>query len=254
MTIRSLKFLVLGSAVAWALSGCGGGDCGDGIVNSDEECDDGNGGDGDGCSAACVFEFCGDGVVNNGEQCDDGNAADGDGCTTACFSEACGNSVVDPGEGCDDGNLVDDDACLANCQPNTCGDGFVNPAAEQCDAGAGNHPTLPGTCRPSCQLPACGDTGLYVGDLGPEILPVPGGTEIVQSNDAPRGIGADASANFTVIWRVNGLIDRLYVQRIDAAGQLLGPPGDLLDPASQEAKDPVIAVRANGVDSRCVGR
>jgi len=31
-------------------------DCGDGIVQSDEQCDDGNMVSGDGCSAACVVE------------------------------------------------------------------------------------------------------------------------------------------------------------------------------------------------------
>ncbi|SFE93455.1 Myxococcus cysteine-rich repeat-containing protein, partial [Nannocystis exedens] len=57
-----------------------------------EQCDDGNGQDGDGCTANCTLEgqpLCGDGIVQpqNGEQCDDGNAVDGDGCAVTCLLE-----------------------------------------------------------------------------------------------------------------------------------------------------------------------
>src|SRR5439155_501294 len=56
--------------------------CGDGVVDSDEECDDGNQTDGDGCAADCTAEpgVCGNRVVEDGEECDDGNQTDGDGC------------------------------------------------------------------------------------------------------------------------------------------------------------------------------
>ncbi|HFE44065.1 MAG TPA: DUF4215 domain-containing protein, partial [Nannocystis exedens] len=42
------------------------GECGDGIVSGDEECDDGNKKDGDGCSSDCTVEekYCGDGEIN----------------------------------------------------------------------------------------------------------------------------------------------------------------------------------------------
>jgi len=63
--------------------------CGDGLVDPGEQCDDGNLGDGDGCSSACIIEFCGDGVVQGGlgEECDDGNMEDCDGCDGGCFIE-----------------------------------------------------------------------------------------------------------------------------------------------------------------------
>lgn len=49
--------------------------CGDGKLNSGEECDDGNNGLGDGCSPQCLREFCGDGIPQErmGEQCDNGS-------------------------------------------------------------------------------------------------------------------------------------------------------------------------------------
>lgn len=64
--------------------------CGNGLVEPDELCDDGNVASGDGCSADCTSrEVCGDGVADElrGEACDDGNTRGRDGCTNACTAE-----------------------------------------------------------------------------------------------------------------------------------------------------------------------
>lgn len=60
--------------------------CGDGAVDLNEQCDDGDTQSGDGCSGACRDEFCGDGLrqIGLGEQCDDGNTVPGDGCENDC--------------------------------------------------------------------------------------------------------------------------------------------------------------------------
>ncbi|SET88596.1 tandem-95 repeat protein [Stigmatella erecta] len=61
--------------------------CGDGTVDPNEVCDDGNRTAGDGCRADCRgLEVCGDGLVDSttGEQCDDGNPSSGDGCSASC--------------------------------------------------------------------------------------------------------------------------------------------------------------------------
>src|ERR1051325_6304886 len=75
--------------------------CGDAEINqAEEECDDGNGLPGDGCSGICQIEpyyecpepgmpceitiTCGDSVLDPGEFCDDGNTEDGDGCSADC--------------------------------------------------------------------------------------------------------------------------------------------------------------------------
>jgi cysteine-rich repeat protein len=64
-----------------------GSDCGDGQLDSGEECDDGNGRNDDGCLADCRRPRCGDGFVRaHVEECDDGNTVDGDGCSRACLS------------------------------------------------------------------------------------------------------------------------------------------------------------------------
>src|SRR5262245_64750215 len=66
-------------------------ECGDGILDPGEECDDGNNANGDGCSATCTKEppggFCGDGIVQPPEECDDGNNVNGDGCSATCKLE-----------------------------------------------------------------------------------------------------------------------------------------------------------------------
>src|SRR5690349_18635686 len=78
--------------------------CGDGTLDDDEACDDGNTAAGDGCAANCLatepgfscaapgkacvrIARCGDGLVAPTEQCDDGNLALADGCTDRCRVE-----------------------------------------------------------------------------------------------------------------------------------------------------------------------
>ena len=142
--------LVLLLACLFVVGGCscssdetppGGGSCGDGTVDSGEQCDDGNVLAGDGCSAVCTNEgagACGDGTVDTGEQCDDGNTDAGDGCSASCTNEGsgdCGNGTKDPGEGCDDGNTASGDGCSATCaNEEGCGDGVIDPG-ELCDDG-----------------------------------------------------------------------------------------------------------------------
>lgn len=137
--------------------------CGNAIVESGEDCDDGNKTPSDGCSScridpgyscptqgvACTQnERCGDGVVNLDlqEQCDDGNLVSGDGCGPLCKIEAnytcptagmpckstivCGDGTIAGTEQCDDGNKVDTDGCSATC---TVQDGWLCPvAASKC--------------------------------------------------------------------------------------------------------------------------
>jgi cysteine-rich repeat protein len=154
--------------------------CGDGVVDGNEQCDDGNTVSGDGCSATCQTEFntkCGNGQLDGNEQCDDGNTASGDGCSADCMVEngydcigspstctvippACGDGIVNGDEECDDGNMADGDGCSATCQIETgftcsgahsvctplCGNGALDPN-EQCDAGAAANAYCTATCQ-----------------------------------------------------------------------------------------------------------
>ena len=114
--------------------------CGDGVISTDEACDDGDTAAGDGCSPTCAIEpgftctgapsacktTCGDGVAAGTETCDDGANLAGDGCSPQCAFEAtCGNHQIEPGESCDDGGTTSGDGCSATCQiepGSTCGD------------------------------------------------------------------------------------------------------------------------------------
>jgi cysteine-rich repeat protein len=126
--------------------------CGDGVVQGSEQCDDGNFDDGDACVTGCVNATCGDGLVEKGvEECDDGNQVDGDGCSKTCKAESsgCGNGKVDPGEACDDGNASNADDCLTTCVAATCGDGYAHLGVEECDDGNANNDDF---CTNDCKL------------------------------------------------------------------------------------------------------
>jgi endo-1,4-beta-xylanase len=59
---------------------------------------------------------CGNGVIETGEQCDDGNAMNNDGCSSTCTRTGlCGNGVIETGERCDDGNTMNNDGCSSTC-------------------------------------------------------------------------------------------------------------------------------------------
>ena len=151
-------------------AGTGGfSECGNGVVQEGEECDDENPFDGDGCSAMCRFEgdiipVCGDGILIDGEDCDDGNNTDGDGCSAYCIREhgsgpLCGNGAVNDGEECDNAQGNSDtapDTCRRSCTNPVCGD-FVPDRGEQCDQGSANSALESDRCRPGCILPSCGD-------------------------------------------------------------------------------------------------
>ena len=122
--------------------------CGDGVVDADEECDEGaSNSDSGSCTAQCKTAVCGDALVGPGEACDDGNGEDGDECTNACALASCGDSVVQAGEDCDDGDADDTDACLATCVAASCGDGVTQVDVEECDDGNGVDGDLCTQCK-----------------------------------------------------------------------------------------------------------
>jgi fibro-slime domain-containing protein len=129
------------SPQADAADGAAASVCGNGVLESGEQCDDGTPAGGDGCANcmlepgfACVTEAappqlchtitCGDHVKEGTEGCDDGNLIPFDGCSPQCTIEAacvgacapqCGDGVLETGEACDDGNTLDGDGCSQGC-------------------------------------------------------------------------------------------------------------------------------------------
>ncbi len=91
--------------------------CGDGKLEGNEECDNGqNNSDSapNACRTDCVRARCGDYGVDNGEECDDfPNNSDEipNACRRDCRQAHCGDGVLDTGEECDDKNTDDYDGC-----------------------------------------------------------------------------------------------------------------------------------------------
>ncbi len=144
--------------------------CGDGILDADEACDDGNETAGDGCHSNCrlldqgfvcptpgdacqPIARCGDGIVIFPEQCDDGALVAGDGCSATCKVEigfkcdaspsvctatVCGDGAVEGAETCDDGNATPLDGCNERCQaePNCTSDGCTSACGDGLVLGA----------------------------------------------------------------------------------------------------------------------
>lgn len=113
-------------------------------------CPDGGGEAGCEGGQCVVLMVCGNAIVESGEDCDDGNANDFDECTTNCTRPECGNGTREGNEGCDDGNEDDTDECTNDCKLAGCGDGAVE-GAETCDPPDGV------TCNAACQEISCGD-------------------------------------------------------------------------------------------------
>ncbi len=142
---------------------CQPANCGDGVVQSDEGCDDGNGEDGDDCPSNCEAARCGDGFLHEGiETCDDANADESDDCPSNCEAARCGDGFTRAGiEDCDDGNQTTTDACLPTCVAGRCGDGVIWAGQETCEDS--NESDSDG-CPTTCQTARCGDGFVLSGE------------------------------------------------------------------------------------------
>ncbi|MEM7138036.1 MAG: hypothetical protein AAF500_15755 [Myxococcota bacterium] len=150
------------ACAAWDVSTCTtSGDCGNGVLDPGELCDDGtNDGGDDECLACQSIQSCGDGTAEGSESCDDG-ASNGTGegsCVADCSGvQQCGDGVSNGTEACDDGtNNGGEGGCLPGCQAvQTCGDNVAN-GTEICDDGVndgGNN-----QCLDCTTVQVCGDT------------------------------------------------------------------------------------------------
>lgn len=185
--------------------------CGDGLVHEGTEaCDDGNDDENDGCSAACeITPICGDGTVDEGEECDNGrdNGPDGE-CLADCTvsqAGACGNGRLDSGEQCDDGNDDNNDACTELCAPPTCGDGFAQTVnSELCDDGD----EIEGDeCNSDCTT-----AGLWTDTFNGD----------ADNNDVVHGVAADSAGNVIAagVTFDGGQGDDVWLRKYDPDGSV----------------------------------
>lgn len=149
------------------------GRCGDRIVQTGEECDDGKNGDNmtDSCTDSCKKPTCGDHVKSALEECDDGNSIDNDNCSNSCKRAMCGDGIIQQGEQCD-GNFTYCNAPYdGTCQ--YCSSGGSSPCqfvtvvgprcgdknrdwkyGEECDDGNTDNTD---NCPTNCKTAVCGD-------------------------------------------------------------------------------------------------
>ena len=115
-----------------------------------------------GAAGSVIEAECGNGIVEPPEACDDGFTDDCGSCNATCAGpgtgSVCGDKVVCPEtETCDDGFADDCGTCNATCTgPGTgsvCGDGHVCPETEACDDGEKNDC---GACNATCTAPGNG--------------------------------------------------------------------------------------------------
>jgi uncharacterized delta-60 repeat protein len=190
--------------------------CGDGVVDPDEQCDEGEANaESAACLPDCTAAACGDGFVHDGvEGCDDANDDDEDGCTNACvLVETCGDAIVQPPEECDDGrDNADNAACKADCTAATCGDGITHTGVEECDdANADNNDP----CTELCTIPVCGDG-----------FPQTINGELCDDGDGVEGDDCNADCDTSGLWTAtyNGNADNNDVVNgvaVDGSGNVI---------------------------------
>ncbi len=194
-----------GVATATCDDDCTLAECGDGVLNpaAGEACDDA--GESATCDVDCTPPSCGDGVFNAaaGEACDDGGPSAV--CDADCTFAMCGDGVLNPaaGEACDDGG--ESAMCDADCTPAECGDGVTNPVAgETCDDGGRSV-----TCDADCTTTECGD-----GQFNPTA-----GEECDGDGQGQAGPTDTCDADCTLAMCGDGVINMLAGEACDAAGE-----------------------------------
>jgi cysteine-rich repeat protein len=121
--------------------------CGDGVLDPGEQCDDGNRIDSDAC-VRCAFARCGDGIVSQDEDCDPpGSGLD---CSYTCKSTLW-RECEQGSSGREQGSCNDDQVCVKIQSPIPyC---FHKPACESWETSVFN-----AACAPSCDLTTSNNT------------------------------------------------------------------------------------------------
>src|SRR6185369_5678940 len=208
--------------------------CGNGIVESGEDCEDGNTNDGDGCDNNCTFTGCGNGVTTSGEQCDDANTSNGDCCSGACQFETLGAACAD------EGNACTIDACNATgtCVHTAGNTGAVcRPVNGSCDVAE--------SCNGSATCPADG-----FADASVVCRTASGGCDLEDHCSGSSAVCADAKS--TAPCR-NAVGDCDAAESCDGVGN--DCPADQLQPTTQVCRASVGACDApdycTGTDLDC---
>lgn len=158
-----------------------------------------------------VLASCGNGAVESGEDCDDGNIASGDGCSARCLWEGsnnkynaiCGNARLEKGEQCDDGNNIAGDGCSAKCLYEA---DYASSATSQYKnfaCGTLNKPTTTATVagksvavKIACSTPGSNNCNASCLNLGSEAkAPICGNSKLEAGEQCDDGVGNNKAGN-----------------------------------------------------------
>lgn len=118
--------------------------CGNGVIEGNELCDDGNVLNGDGCESDCLFTCDNTSSTSGDAKCDDNNPCNG--AETCQDNHTCAPGMSAPdGTACGTGQLCINATCLVD----RCGDLFVS-STEECEDGNVNNGDGCDNCRFSC--------------------------------------------------------------------------------------------------------
>jgi cysteine-rich repeat protein len=199
-------------------------------------------------AALAAVPECGDGMVEAPEECDDANTVDDDACGNDCLANICGDGVVhvNNGEECDDGNGVEDDFCRNDCRTNSCGDGrLTNTSAELLANGNFEAGTLA-----AWEAASLGDGAFVVATPG---TPTPiggfatasnptGGAAFALSDQVGEGVRA-LEQSFTVPATANevSVAFEMFVNDQSGLGPIIDPVGlDHTGPPNQHARADIL--------------
>ncbi len=218
----------------------GGPRCGDGILDPDEACDDGNISSADGCLADCTPASCGDGVLWVGaEECDAGEDNDDkspSGCRLDCRAPACGDGAIYPAtfgppiELATTGQHTD--AKLSETAPRAVamdGSGRVLVVTDWTLLGGIIHQAVVERYTPGGEL------------FGPPIIAFETGGGIHRP-----AIAAAADGSFIVAWENGGDNNDVLFRRYDADGTALEDPTVISEDPSGQQRHPMAAMNDAG--------
>ena len=205
--------------------------CGNGVIEANESCDDGNTSAGDGCDSSCAKELgqscmnsteCGsgncDGTVNQCVCDEDIDCQMGQSCNLganphACVPFGCGNAVIETGEGCDDGNTSPGDGCDSSCRKELggmcmdgmeCGSGNCDGTVNQCvcdkDTDCLSDEVCDTMAKPhACVIPPKGGCQADTDCMGGLFCDEPSGTCVACTRDNECAEGVCDEMSFTCV-------------------------------------------------------
>jgi len=206
--------------------------CGNGILDSGEACDDGNRNNNDKCNNQCRITI-GNGTCSSNANCETGAICNNGTCKAA---NVCGNGILDSGEACDDANSINGDGCNTLCKIESTEDNKTNNkytcnensdcASNLCIDEVCRHHAAPDACVDNDSKPEARDDNVTVNSIEASVLDVQKNDISRESNitkGSTRIINEEGKEVTTLTtagqgtWSVNTVSGMIHFQPIDVS-------------------------------------